>query len=442
MKSLPPRLLCLLYFALAHASLALAFGLVAYDPVAASGFFYHSRMVAIVHLVTLGWITGSILGALYIVGPVALRAPFRAGWLDYTAAAFVWIGVIGMVAHFWVQEYRGLAWSGGMVAVAIAAVGVRIAPPLYRAPIPAAVRTHIALAFVNVIGAAAMGILLGINKVHPFLPGFVLNNVFAHAHLAAIGWAAMMVIGIAYRLLPMVLPSQMPAGRWLWATAALLQCGVMGLFTTLLLRGAATAIFAVTIVAGFAVFFIHVIWMARHPRPRPPVIETPEPAVLHAAAAGASLAIACGLGLWLSIAAPSPHALRAGTAYGVFGLVGFLAQMVVAMKGRLLPLFAWYWAAAASDGARVPAPHEMPWRGGQELVFLLWLIGVPALAGGLAFGAVPAVRVAGWCLLGATLLDSAQAAIILRHAVAAVPAPDRTRARQTTAEGPHARARG
>jgi hypothetical protein len=44
------------------------------------------------------------------------------------------------------------------------------------------------------------------------------------------------------------------------------------------------------------------------------------------------------------------------------------------------------------------------------------MFGVPALAGGLAFGAVPFVAAGGWALLAATLLDSAQAAIVLRHA--------------------------
>ena len=89
---------------------------------------------------------------------------------------------------------------------------------------------------------------------------------------------------------------------------------------------------------------------------------------------------------------------------------------------RLLPLFAWYWASANSGGvSRVPAPHEMAWRSGQEIVFLLWLFGVPILAGGLAFGAVPFVRAAGWSLLAATVLDSAQAAIVLRHALRTSP---------------------
>src|SRR5262245_15842692 len=124
---LPPRLLPTLYLALAHASLALAFALVAVDPRGVAGFFYHSRMLAVVHLVTLGWITASILGGLYIVGPVALRTRFAAGWQDYVAAACVWIGAIGMVAHFWIQEYGGMAWSGATAAVGVLIVGLRIA---------------------------------------------------------------------------------------------------------------------------------------------------------------------------------------------------------------------------------------------------------------------------------------------------------------------------
>lgn len=416
-KELPPRVLPTLYIALAHASLARGFALVALDPRGVAGFFYHSRMLVIVHLVTLGWITASILGTLYIVGPIALRTRIAAGRLDYAAVLFVIVGVFGMVAHFWIQEYGGMAWSGATVGLGIMTVGARIVRPLRRARVPPAIRLHIALAFANVSGAAVMGILLGINKVHPFFPGFVLSNVFAHAHLAAVGWAGMMVVGVAYRLLPMVLPAEMPRGAGLWITGVLLQCGAAGLFVTLLLRGGLAWVFASLTVAGFAVFLGHVIWMLRHQRPRPPAIRWPDPAVLHAAAALSSLAVACGLGLWLSVAKTSTSTLRAATAYGVFGLVGFLAQMVVAMEGRILPLLAWYWASASAGGHHpVPSPHEMPWQAGREIAFVLWLFGVPALAGGLAFDAVPFVRAAGWALLAATLLDSLQVAVILRHA--------------------------
>jgi len=414
---LPPRLLPVLYFAVAHVALALAFAAIAVDPRGVSGFFYHARMLGIVHLVTLGWITASILGSLYIVGPIALRMWLPAGWLDYVAFALVVTGIVGMVAHFWLESYSGMAWSAATVTTGIIAVGVHVARRLRGAQLPHAVTAHMALAFVNVLGAAVMGILIGFDKVYHFLGGFVLSNVFAHAHLAAIGWASMMVVGVAYRLLPMVLPSGMPSGPRVWASAILLQAGVSGLFVTLLIRAPFAWAFALTIVAGFAAFLAHVVWMLRHPRPRPPGLRSPDPAALHAGSAFACLAIACVLGVWLTIAELSPSTLRIAAAYGVFGLVGFLAQIVVGMEGRLLPVFAWYWAYANSGfKGTVTSQHQMSWRAGQELVFVLWLFGVPALAGGLAFDAVPFVRAAGWSLLAATLLDSVNVARILRHA--------------------------
>jgi hypothetical protein len=416
-RPLPPRLLPVLYFAVAHVALALACAAVALDPRGVAGFFYHSRMLGIVHLVTLGWITASILGSLYIVGPAALRIHFPAGRVDYTAFVLVTIGIIGMVAHFWINESGGMAWSAATAGSGILLAGFSVAGRVWSSALPKAVAAHILLAFVNITGAALLGVLIGFDKVYHFLPGFVLANVFAHAHLAALGWASLMVVGVAYRLLPMVLPAQMPAGPRLWASAVLLQTGVSGLVATLLLRSALTGLFALIVIAGFAAFFGHVVWMLRRPRPRPPGVRTPDPAVWHAAAAFIWLIAACGLGLWLSFADTSEATLRVAMAYGVFGLVGFLAQMVVGMEGRLLPLFAWYWSYANSGyKGPVPSPHEMAWRGGQELVFVLWLFGVPALAGGLAFDAVPFVRAAAWALLAAVLLDTISVMRILRHA--------------------------
>jgi hypothetical protein len=415
---LPPRLLPVLYFGLAHAALLLAFAAVALDPRGVSGFFYHSRVLSIVHLVTLGWITASILGSLYLVGPIALRARFPAGWVDYIAFGLVVIGIVGMVAHFWLNEYGGMAWSAATVAIGIVVAGGAIVRRLRGAKLPRAVITHVVLAFVNVLGAGTMGVLIGFDKVYHFLPGFVLANVFAHAHLAAIGWASMMVVGVAYRLLPMILPAEMPKGPRLWLSVIALQAGISGLFVTLLFRSRFAWMFALSVIAGFAAFLSTVVWMLRHPRPRPPGVRTPDPAVCHAAAAFASLMIACVLGLWLTIAEPSAATLQIATAYGVFGLVGFLAQMVVGMEGRLLPLFAWY-RAYSNTGYKGPvlSPNEMAWRNGQELVVVLWLFGVPALAGGLAFDAVPFVRTAAWCLLVATVVDSVNAVRILRHAL-------------------------
>ena len=416
-EGLPTRILPILYFGVARVALACAFAAVALDPVAVAGFFYHARIVAIVHLVTLGWISGSILGALYVVGPLALRMPMPARRLDYWAWALFTIGTMGMVSHFWTESFNGMAWSAVMVVFGFVLVSVSVLRNLRAAPINRAVKLHIALAFLNVLGAGSMGVLLGFDKVFHYLPGYVLSNVYAHAHLAAVGWALMMVVGIGYRMLPMILPSAIPDGKSVYLSAVLLEIGVVGLFITLVTGSRWVLFFALVIAGGVTAFLGHVVWMKGHARPAPAALPQPDYGVWHTAQALTYLALAMVVGVGLVVLPLSDATLRVVLPYGVFGLVGFLAQMVVGIESRLLPLFAWY-GAFANRGFERPlvSPHEMPDRTWQRLAFYLWLGGVPALTAGFYLNVAPILAVGAWSLLAAVVFGTLNSAWILRHA--------------------------
>ena len=401
----PARTLPMLYFGTAHASLAVACALAAVWPRAVAGFFYHAWLVGLVHLVTLGWISFSILGAIYIVAPLALRTDLPARRGDYVAYGFAVVGLAGMVGHFWLQRYAGMAWAAAAVASAVCYMTVRIAAAVARAPIQRAVKLHIGLACANFWIAASMGLLIAADKVAHFLPGFVLANVFAHAHLAAIGWATMMVVGVGYRLLPMIFPSKMPPERPMYASAVLLETGVLGLFVTLLVRSRWATFFGIVLVAGLAVFAGHVVWMRRHLASKPAGAHRIEFGILHAASAALSLVAATIVGVVLLVAPPSSWTLRAAAAYGVLGLVGFLSQMVVAMEARLVPMVTWFWSYAASGYRNPPpSPHVMRDRSLQAIVYGGWTIGVPALAAGMFFASAPLVGAAAWSLLAAVAI--------------------------------------
>jgi hypothetical protein len=411
------RVVPLLYLGTAHVSLALAFVLAALWPRAVAGFFYHSWMVALVHLVTLGWITFSIFGAIYIVAPLALRMEMPQRRIDYVAFGFAIVGLIGMVAHFWIAEYGGMAWSAGTVVCAILYMTARIARAVQQAKIQAAVKLHIVLACINIWIAAGMGLLIAIDKVLHFLPGYVLSNVFAHAHLAAIGWATMMVVGVGYRLLPMTFPSKMPPERSMYASAILLETGVLGLFVTLLIRSDWAVAFGIIIAAGLLVFASHVVWMTRHPVSKPAGAPRFDCGLLHAAAAGVSLGAATIIGLTLLVASPSPRLLHAAAAYGVLGLVGFLSQMVIAMEARLLPMVTWFWAYSASGFQTPPrSPHAMRDRSLQAVVFACWTIAVPSLAAGMFLESSRFVAVGAWSGLAGVLIATLDNAFVLANA--------------------------
>ena len=426
-RTRPARSVPLLYFATAHIAMALAAVLAGVWPQAVAGFFYHSWMVALVHLVTLGWITFSILGAIYIVGPVALGMPMPPRRADHVAYACAVIGVVGMVAHFWIQEFGGMAWSAATVTCGILYVIVRMVRGLLHAGVPAAIKLHIAFACLNVGLAASAGIVLGFDKQYHFLPGFVLSNVFAHAHLAALGWATMMVVGVGYRLLPMTLPSRMPSGRSLFASAVLLEIGALGLFVTLILQSRAALVFGALTAGGLIAFAAHVIWMVRSPAPKPAGAPRVDFAVLHGAGAGISLVAASAIGLTLLVVPVSPRTLHAAAAYGVFGLVGFLAQMVVAMQARLLPLFTWYWAYARNEYRIPPAPPlAMRDRGLQAVVFAGWTLGVPLLAAGFSLESARLLAAGAWSLFAAVAIGALDNVLVIRHATRSSPARDRS----------------
>lgn len=414
--TMPTRWIPLAYFAFAHLSLAAAFAVLALEPRSLVGFFYHPRMLAVVHLVTLGFISGSILGAIYIVGPLAFRMPLPARRLDWAALVGFAVGVLGMVSHFWMDLPDGMAWAAGLAGVAITVVALRVLEGLATAPVPWEARLPVALAFVNVLVAAGLGVLLALNKVSPILTVTHLDAVFAHAHLATLGWGTMMVIGAGYRVLPMILPAAIPRGPWAYASTLLLEAGVAGLVWAFLAGGRGLVFAAALVVAGIASFFSRVAWMLRNRRPPPTELRRPDWGVAHALQAFACLIAAAGLGVYLAVAERSETTLALAAAYGVFGLLGFLAQIIVGVELRLLPLFGWLWGFADRAQAELPPSlHQAPVRSLQALGFLLWTAGVPVLAGGLATGRAAVVSSGAGALLIAVIAGFVNATVGLRR---------------------------
>ncbi len=418
----PPRLVPMLYFGLAHASLGAAFAVTAFDPDSLVGFFYHPRMLAVVHLVTLGWISGSIFGALYLIGPMALRTAMPAGRRDLWVFAVFFFAMTGVPSHFWIEEYSGVALSALAVLAVLAQVGGKMLRALRRAPVPWEVRLCFALAFTN--GALAMfsGGLFAADRWRPFLPGAALDRAYAHAHLATLGWGVLMVFAAGYRLLPMLLPAAMPRGPGVVASAVLLEVGVLGTFGAFLARSAWLGVFAACSVAGIAAFFAQVLWMLRHRRPPARGLLRPDFGVLQVFSALICLAVAGALGLVLAFSPETTETtLRLTVVYGVFGLVGFLSQMVVGVSARLLPLFSWLGTFAASGYREPPpSPHALPARRLQAAALVLWTVGVPLLAAGFYLERPGWVGAAGWILLAAVLVGGCSHGVVLWPLVRAV----------------------
>jgi hypothetical protein len=383
-KLVPSSAIPLAYYTFAHAAFAAALLALALDPALPGASFYHPRMIALVHLLTLGWLSGSILGSFYIVAPLALRLPMPAGWRDWIAFGSFVLGTIGMVSHFWINTYDGMAWSAGLVTSTFSWVAWRAWRGLPASGAPWPVALHVALAFFNILAAAVLGILIGLNRTRGFLGVSPLATMFAHVHLAAVGWAVMMVVGLSYRLIPMILPAAMPTGAALAISAVLLEGGLAVLVAALILGPSWVLPGAGLIVAGLASFVVLIRRTLQHRMPRPPALPRRDWSTWQTHAAFAWLLVAAALGIALANGVPAGRRLTVMWVYGVAGLVGFLAQIVAGMQGRLVPLYAWYRAFAAKGSPPDRAANALPSAAFAFPLFFTWSLGSPLLAWGLA----------------------------------------------------------
>lgn len=378
----------------------MACGLLVVDPSLPGPFFYHPRMVALVHLLTLGWIGGSILGAFYIVAPLALRLPLPVSRHDGWAAGGYWLGASGIISHAWMGHYSGLAWSAPLVLWPVARLTWRVFRGLHMAVAPWPVLVHVVLAFVNMLAAGIYGAVIAWDRGRGVLVASPMAMAFAHAHLATVGWAVMLVVGLGYRLIPMILPGVMPTGASLVISAVLLHAGVWWVVWALTVASPALGFGALTIVAGLAAFVWHVRRVVSQRLPRPPALPARDWSTWLTHTAMIWMGTTIVAGLMLAWGAWPRHTVTLQWTYGVAGLLGFLATMIVGMQGRLVPLYAWYRAWALRPGPPpAVAANALPSAAWARPIFVAWAVGVPVCLVGLA-GGYPIVVAAGAAVLG------------------------------------------
>lgn len=280
---------------------------------------------------------------------------------------------------------------------------------LWHAKVPWPIKLHVALAFVNMLLASGLGAVMTINRLSGWLPLSPQSGAFAHAHLAAVGWAMMMVVGLSYRLIPMIVPAAMPTGSSMATSAVLLETGVVVLAVALMTGSKWTALGALLIVAGLSSFVARVRTIVKRRLPPPAALPRPDWATWQTHAAFVWLIVAAVLGVLLAIPVQTPWTVELGWLCGTLGLIGFLAQVVVGIQGRLLPMHGWIRAFEAG-GMQPPARsvHTLAHPLLTRLIFLMWTLGVLSLAAGLVATSTRVIATGSGLLLCGVLLSALQ----------------------------------
>ena len=403
----------LAWYGVAHGALLAAALVLLSDPGLATGAWQRPRLVAAVHLVTLGWVAASVVGSLFLLGQGVLRLGLVAGRRELWAAPVWALLLIGLVARLETIDPPGLAWAALPLVLALVGVLVGVLRRVPRSPLPWAMRFALVLAWSNLALALAGALFVVGGRLGLPSPGGWPAWRVAHAHLAAVGWATTLVAGVGARMLPMVLPAAPPPPRALVTVAALLGLGTPAFAAALLVAPESARFVALAPLAGALGQVALVGWMLAHPRPPAKELPRPDPARWLAIAAAALLALAALAGGALAFAPEPPAGLA--VAYGALGLAGFLGGTILAVELRLLPTVAWI-LARRRIGFDVPFPsaHRLPPHRLALAAAGAMALAAPLLAAGALAGSPALVRAGAALLAAAPLLHAGVVGAMLR----------------------------
>lgn len=349
-----------------------------------TGHYYHPRLLALVHVVALGWITLAIMGASYQLIPVAIERPLWSERLARWQLAALVAGLVGMVSHFWVGRWAGLAWAAALVGAGAVAHVVNVALTLRTVARWTFTARSLALGLAGFTLTVGFGITLALAHGRDVFPGGVLSAVQAHFHVALLGWIAPMILGVAARVYPMFMLAPEQGGRGariqLWG----LGLGVPTLAAGLLLGRVALLVpGAAAVAAALAVHATWVIHFAR--RGRRPAFDG---GLRFALTGTACLVPGTALGLLLALGGGP----RVAMAYAIVALGGWVSFTIVGMMLKIVPFLVWYRVYAPRAGREpVPMLAQLSWPAAERLAYGLVTGGTLALALAVATGVRPAI---------------------------------------------------
>jgi len=353
--------------------------------------------LAALHLVTLGVLAMTAVGATLQLFPIATRQAVR----SVVAAKLVWWLLVPGVAMFaaGAAAYRPQLLGAGAatVALALAVYAWLLYQNLRRARGMRAVVAHGWGALGSLVLLAATGLALVAHYEH----GLALDRgAFAAAHLvlAAYGFMGLLALGLSQFLLPMFALSPAPSPRG--ALAALSAAAGAILLALGALTVGSRALLATAAVLGFAAAAAHIAAMqgALRKRLRPQL----GPAFVLVRVAWACLLASLALASLIALHWVPP---RAAALFGVLLVPGWLLTFVLAVLQRIVPFLATVHAGGQGRGAplvssftpvRPLAVHRILHLGALALLLVAaatgadWLVRAGAaagLAGALAYGA-------------------------------------------------------
>lgn len=375
----PPFSLPLRFFLTAPLFLLAAAILIALSPDALAS-RWTPQALALTHALTLGFLAMVMLGALMQMLPVVAGAPLPAPrWVAGISHVSLLLGtVVLMVGFLTAEPYAfgiGVVLLGGGFAVFLVAAAISLTRAVAGVTV-----NGIRFAVLSLAITLLLGLALALLRTGWWSPPAVESAIAAHVSFGLIGWVLLLVIGVAYQVVPMfqLTPPYPPRlSRWL----------ADALFVLLLLHAAAALLPQAAmdladagLAAGILLFAVATLRLQSRRRRKLPDVT------LDYWRLGMASLIACEAA-W--IVARFSTAWADSDAYpvllGILFIGGFAVSVVNGMLYKIVPFLAWFHLQSQlqARAGSIPTMKDMiagrwmRWQFRLHLIACVLLVGVP-----------------------------------------------------------------
>lgn len=339
-KNAPGASLVIVHFVAGGICLLASVLLLALFPEMLSDHYFSPKLLAVTHLLVLGWITMIIFGALYQLIPVILEVKIFSERIGYVIFVLLLSGTLLLGYSFW--NFRlGLLINiaGSAVVSAVGLFAAIIYLTARRSAKSGIERDFIMTSVLWLLFTVVAGLLLAINLAHPFLEVSHVQLLKLHAHAGMIGWIFQLIMGVGSKLLPMfMLSGNLKKGKLNQAYYFLnggLISGIVCLYTG---WSSGVILSALAALAG-VVFFLSFVVVAYKSRVRRKLDVMMKQSLL------SFVTLILPVAILVILFYKDAHGERGSTAlstgYGVAIVLGFITQLIMGQTLKTLPFIVW-----------------------------------------------------------------------------------------------------
>lgn len=419
-------------------ALIFAVGWIIVKPVILASYHYSQYVIAVTHLVVLGFICTVVMGAMYQLVPVALETKLYSERLAKWQFVLHVSGFAGMVWMFNIWNMKQVGHFGSVLAVGGGLFVYNMARTLWRVPKWSFVATAITAALVWFSFTICVGLSIaaakcvyeateglattegvkqvvgGLRVVAGIVSRFdAIGAMHAHAHLGVVGFFVLLIVGVSYRLIPMFMLTEVQSKRRAALSILLLNLGLAGSVVTILLRSPLKLLFAFIVVCGLALLGWELRVMVRARKRL--MIDWGLKTFL--VAVGMLIPV-CLLALVLSWP-PLPmnqFFSMLENVYGFLGLFGVVTLAILGMLHKILPFLVWFGVYSPHVGrAQLPLTSHMVSERAQAAGLAAYLAALAIISVAILLENELGVRVGGAFLFASLLCFGWNAAKVCSH---------------------------